>query len=134
MNGETNILLLFARVLRSINKEIALQPVMPWFIREGGSRQVRGLVDGNTFRLKRWNARQWSPNFYDKWEADYSGTRILSGCWPNCNSSYGSEIAQISKQWVRKQKTDRQDAKSLLHLLLEDRFPRIWVASLENCD
>ena len=26
--------------------------------------------------LKRRNARQWSPNSYGKWEADYSGTRI----------------------------------------------------------
>jgi len=53
--------------------------VMPWFIRlvwKGGSRQVRGLIDGNTFRLKRWNAWQWSPNFYGKWEPDHSGTRI----------------------------------------------------------
>ena len=35
---------------------------------------------------------------------------------------------------VRKQKTDRQDAQLLLHLLLEDRFPRIWVPDAENRD
>ena len=35
---------------------------------------------------------------------------------------------------VRKQKTDRQDAQLLLRLLLEDRFPRIWVPSWENRD
>ena len=33
-----------------------------------------------------------------------------------------------------KQKTDRQDAQLLLRLLLEDRFPRIWVPSWENRD
>jgi transposase len=35
---------------------------------------------------------------------------------------------------VRKQKTDRQDAELILRLLLEDRFPRIWVLSGENRD
>jgi transposase len=35
---------------------------------------------------------------------------------------------------VRKQKTDRQDAQLILRLLLEDRFPQIWVPSGENRD
>jgi transposase len=35
---------------------------------------------------------------------------------------------------VRKQKTDRQDAQLLLKLLMEDRFPRIWVPDAENRD
>ena len=35
---------------------------------------------------------------------------------------------------VRKQKTDRQDAQLLLRLMVEDRFPRIWVADAENRD
>src|SRR4051812_33682377 len=35
---------------------------------------------------------------------------------------------------IRKQKTDRQDAQLLLRLLLEDRFPRIWVPDAENRD
>ena len=35
---------------------------------------------------------------------------------------------------VRKQKTYRQDAQLLLRLLLEDRFPRIWVPVAENRD
>jgi transposase len=33
-----------------------------------------------------------------------------------------------------KQKTDRQDAQLILRLLLEDRFPRVWVPSPENRD
>jgi hypothetical protein len=40
--------------------------------------------------------------------------------------------AEIRSQRVRKQKTDREDAPLILHLLLEDRFPRIWVPSWEN--
>ena len=41
---------------------------------------------------------------------------------------------EIRATRVRKQKTDRHDAQLLLRLLLEDRFPRIWVASWENRD
>jgi transposase len=44
------------------------------------------------------------------------------------------EAAQIRAMRVRKQKTDRRDAQHLLKLLIEDRFPRIWVASPENRD
>jgi len=35
---------------------------------------------------------------------------------------------------IRKQKTDRQDAELILRLMLEDRFPRVWVPSGENRD
>src|SRR6266699_2176200 len=42
--------------------------------------------------------------------------------------------AEIKKQQVRKQKTDRRDAQHLLRLLLEDRFPRLWVPAAENRD
>ena len=42
--------------------------------------------------------------------------------------------AEIKAKRVRKQKTDREDARLLLKLLLENRFPRIWVPSPENRD
>lgn len=42
--------------------------------------------------------------------------------------------AEIRTKRVRKQKTDRQDAQLLLRLLMEDRFPKIWVADTENRD
>jgi transposase len=44
------------------------------------------------------------------------------------------DAAEIRTKRVRKQKTDRQDAQLMLKLLLEDRFPRIWVPSGENRD
>jgi transposase len=44
------------------------------------------------------------------------------------------DAAEIRSKRVRKQKTDRQDAQLLLRLLLEDRFPRVWVPSCENRD
>jgi transposase len=42
--------------------------------------------------------------------------------------------AEIKASRVRKQKTDRQDARLLLKLLLENRFPRLWVPNPENRD
>src|ERR1700688_479317 len=44
------------------------------------------------------------------------------------------DAAQVRASVVRKQKTDRRDAEHLMHLLIEDRFPRIWVPSLEVRD
>jgi transposase len=44
------------------------------------------------------------------------------------------DAAEIRTKRVRKQKTDRQDARLLLKLLIEDRFPRIWVADAANRD
>lgn len=44
------------------------------------------------------------------------------------------DAGRIRAQEVRKQKTDRRDAEHLLQLLLQDRFPRIWVPSLEERD
>jgi transposase len=44
------------------------------------------------------------------------------------------DAARVRAAEVRKQKTDRRDAELLLRLLLEDRFPKIWVPSLEVRD
>ncbi len=44
------------------------------------------------------------------------------------------DAARIRATEVRRQKTDRRDAGQLLRLLLENRFPRIWVPSLEERD
>ena len=44
------------------------------------------------------------------------------------------DAAKIRGMEVRKQKTDRRDAALLLRLLLEDRFPQVWVPSMEQRD
>jgi transposase len=44
------------------------------------------------------------------------------------------DAAEIKTKRVRKQKTDREDARLLLRLLQEKNFPRIWVPSPENRD
>ena len=42
--------------------------------------------------------------------------------------------AQIKAARVRKQKNDRQDAEHILKLMMENRFPRVWLPGPENRD
>jgi len=44
------------------------------------------------------------------------------------------DAAQIRASYVRQQKTDRRDAEHLLKLLVEGRFPRLWVPNREQRD
>lgn len=44
------------------------------------------------------------------------------------------DAAKIRASCERKQKTDRRDAELLVKLLAENRFPRIWVPTLEERD
>ena len=44
------------------------------------------------------------------------------------------DAAEIRTKRVRKKKTDRKDAQLLLRLMMEDRFPRIWVPDAANRD
>jgi transposase len=44
------------------------------------------------------------------------------------------DAAQIRASYVRKQKTDRRDAAHILKLLVENRFPRLWMPSAAERD
>jgi transposase len=44
------------------------------------------------------------------------------------------DAAQIRASYVRKQKTDKRDAAHILKLLVEGRFPRLWVPDKETRD
>jgi len=57
--------------------------------------------------------------------------RLLAECG---HQLWLGDAAQVRASVVRKQKTDRRDAEHLLTLLRQDRFPRIWVPSLEVRD
>jgi hypothetical protein len=52
--------------------------------------------------------------------------RLLSECG---HELWIGDAARIRAAEVRRQKTDRRDAGLILKLLLEERFPRIWVPS-----
>jgi transposase len=57
--------------------------------------------------------------------------RLLAGLGHQLRMGDASKIRAME---VRKQKTDRRDAELLLQLLLQDRFPEIWVPSLAMRD
>jgi transposase len=44
------------------------------------------------------------------------------------------DATKIRQQDARKQKHDRRDARLILQLMLEERFPRIWIPSVEERD
>ncbi len=44
------------------------------------------------------------------------------------------DAAEIRASYVRKQKTDKRDAAHILKLLMEGRFPRLWMPSAEQRD
>ena len=57
--------------------------------------------------------------------------RLLSECG---HELWVGDAARIRASVVRQQKTDTRDAEHLLDLLRTNRFPRIWVPSLEERD
>jgi len=57
--------------------------------------------------------------------------RLLGECG---HELWLGDASAIRASVVRKQKTDRRDAEHVLQLLLENRFPKIWVPSLEERD
>jgi transposase len=57
--------------------------------------------------------------------------RLLGECG---HELWVGDAARIRASEVRQQKTDTRDAEHLLELLCTNRFPRIWVPSLEERD
>src|SRR5579864_214397 len=84
-----------------------------WFYRELGSRRVTVRVGMEASGHGRWFEDLLKELQFELWIGD---------------------AAEIQTKRVRKQKTDRQDAQLILRLLLEDRFPRIWLPNAENRD
>lgn len=57
--------------------------------------------------------------------------RLLDECG---HELWVGDAAKIRASEVRKQKTDRRDAELILKLMLEKRFPKIWLPSEEERD
>jgi transposase len=83
------------------------------FYRELGSRGVAVRVGMEASGHARWFEHLLKELEFELWIGD---------------------AAEIQTKRVRKQKTDRQDAQLVLRLMLEDRFPRIWVPNGDNRD
>lgn len=75
------------------------------------------------------------------------GAPVLIGMEATGNSQWFAELveelgyaiwigdaAQIRASYVRKQKTDKRDAAHILKLMLENRFPRLWMPDREQRD
>jgi transposase len=100
-------------------------------------------TDTGEFQEKRLAHREEAENFYRA----LAGQRVRIGMEASGHARWFERLvaelnfelwigdaAEIRTRRVRKQKTDRQDARLILQLLLEDRFPRIWVPCWENRD
>ena len=111
-----------------------------------GFQQI-AFVDMETGELqeRRLTHREEAEKFYRELAA--SGVKVRVGMEASGHARWFERLlaelhfelwmgdaAAIRAKRVRKQRTDRQDAQHMLNLLLEDRFPRIWVASWENRD
>jgi len=102
-------------------------------------------TDTGEFQEKRLVHREEAENFYRALAATGHNVRVgmeASGqarWFERLLSELQFELwigdaAVICTKRVRKQKTDRQDAQLILQLMIEDRFPQIWVPSWENRD
>ena len=109
-----------------------------------GFQQV-AIFDNRTGEIqeKRLQHRAEAEQFYRSWAGQQVRVGMEAcGHYPwfeRLLAEMGMELwfgdaAKIRASVVRKQKTDRRDAEHLLQLLLEERFPRIWVPSLEVRD
>ena len=109
-----------------------------------GFQQV-AIFDNETgeYQEKRLNHRQEAEQFY----RSLAGQTVRVGMeacghypwFERLLAELGVELwlgdaAKIRASVVRKQKTDRRDAEHLQVLLREERFPRIWVPTLEERD
>ena len=83
------------------------------FYRELKQREVAARVGMESSGHSRWFERLLHELGFELWIGD---------------------PAEIRTKRVHKQKTDRQDAQLILQVMLENRFPRIWVPDAENRD
>ena len=111
------------------------------------SFQQIAWVDSDTdeFQERRLEHREEAENFYRALAVP--GVKVRVGTEASGHARWFERLlgelqfelwigdaAEIRTKRVRKQKTDRQDAQLILRLMMEDRFPRIWVPNWENRD
>lgn len=90
-------------------------------------------------------ARMSHPEEAERYYRSLVGVRVRIGMeatgnyrWFRClMGELGHELllgnaSAIRASCVRKQKTDKRDARHILSLLVEDRFPAVWQPGLEN--
>jgi transposase len=111
-----------------------------------GFQQI-AWVDTDTGEFRDWRLthREEAEQFYGELKAQGSTVRVGMEASGHARwferllaelqfELWIGDAATIQAKRVRRQKTDRQDAQLLLQLLMEDRFPRIWVPDSANRD
>jgi transposase len=111
-----------------------------------GFQQI-AFVDIDTGELgeRRLEHREQAEQFYQELKQSKTAVRVGMECSGHSRwferllhelrfELWIGDPAEIRSKRVRKQKTDRQDAQLLLQLMLENRFPRVWVPDAENRD
>jgi transposase len=103
-----------------------------WLETETGETGERKLVhaDGEAERFY----RQLPPPAWIGMEATGNSHWLVDRLAELGHEVWVGDAGQIRASYVRRQKTDKRDAGHLLKLLLEGRFPRIWMPSSAGRD
>lgn len=102
-------------------------------------------TEGGDFQERRLQHREEAEKFYR--DLAGKGMKICVGMEASGHARWFERLlaelnvelwtgdaAKIRAKRVRKKKTDREDARHILQLMLKDDFPKIWVPSWDNRD
>ena len=103
-----------------------------WFNSETAEVGEQKLVNGNG-EAERWYRQLVAPALIGL-EATGNSQWFVEMLQKLGHEVWNGDAAQIRASYVRKQKNDKRDAAHVLKLLLEGRFPRLWVPSSEQRD
>ncbi len=103
-----------------------------WFDNETAEVGEGKLVNGNG-DAERWYGQLAAPTLIGL-EATGNSQWFVEMLQKLGHEVWIGDAAQIRASYVRKQKNDKRDAAHVLKLLLEGRFPRLWVPSSEQRD
>jgi len=103
-----------------------------WCDNETAEVGERKLVNGNG-EAERWYRQLPAPALIGL-EATGNSQWFVDLLQQLGHEVWIGDAAQIRASYIRKQKNDKRDAAHVLKLLLEGRFPRLWVPSREQRD
>ncbi len=103
-----------------------------WFDPETGEMGEQKLGNGNG-EAERWYRQLAAPALIGL-EATGNSQWFVDLLQQLGHEAWIGDAAQIRASYVRQQKNDKRDAAHVLKLLLEGRFPRLWVPSSEQRD
>ena len=103
-----------------------------WFDPETGEMGEQKLGNGNG-EAERWYRQLAAPALIGL-EATGNSQWFVDLLQQLGHEVWIGDAAQIRASYVRQQKNDKRDAAHVLKLLLEGRFPRLWVPSSEQRD